>query len=287
MKPQVLWSPHSQDKFITYSTDICLYRTVTGKDVASKADGSKSQGIALSEDCIAYLSSVINEVQLLKCVAWYPQSEPDDLLAIGQSNGKVIVTSFASEKIQSNYGLRREFVPRHPRPCNSLAWNPVTSNRLAAGLDKQRNDVSLLVWDINVQLTVRDISGQEKQSRHPTAISGKQSPIMGYGVPDSSLSGHRPLVELSTSEPTISLSWFPHEPNTLIAGQGPKFLRVYDIRDTSQAHSAAVTKAVCGVAVDPHVENRVASFSECTQGVSVVCIWDIRNFEKPISFEYV
>lgn len=32
--------------------------------------------------------------------------------------------------------------------------------------------------------------------------------------------------------------------------------------DTSQAHSAAVTKAVYGVAVDPHVENRVASFSE-------------------------
>lgn len=31
---------------------------------------------------------------LSQCVAWYPQSEPDDLLAIGQSNGKVIVTRF-------------------------------------------------------------------------------------------------------------------------------------------------------------------------------------------------
>jgi len=29
---------------------------------------------------------------VFQCVTWYPQQEPDDILAIGQSNGKVIIT---------------------------------------------------------------------------------------------------------------------------------------------------------------------------------------------------
>ncbi|XP_031568130.1 GATOR complex protein MIOS-like [Actinia tenebrosa] len=274
MKPQVLWSPHSPDRFITFGKDIRLYKSVTSQE------NSRGQVLQLSDKSHALLSSVINDDQLLKCIAWYPHTEPDDLLAIGQSNGRVIVTSFANENIQSDCGLRREFVPRHPRQCNSLAWNPVASNLLAAGLDKVRNDVSLMVWDINVQLTVRDISGQEKPSRHSTVQSGKQSPIMGPGISESTTIGNRPLAELATSEPTLSLAWFPREHNCLIAGQAQKYLRVFDLRDTSKPHSAAVTKAVYGVSVDPHIEHRVASFSEGPPGI--VCIWDIRNFEKPL-----
>ena len=30
---------------------------------------------------------------------------------------------------------------------------------------------------------------------------------------------------------TTSIAWFPTEPTTLIAGQGGKFLKIFDIRD--------------------------------------------------------
>ena len=32
------------------------------------------------------------------------------------------------------------------------------------------------------------------------------------------------------SESTVSLAWFPTQPRTLVAGQGQKFLRMYDLR---------------------------------------------------------
>lgn len=37
------------------------------------------------------------------------------------------------------------------------------------------------------------------------------------------------------------------------------------LADTTRPHNAAVTKAVYGVCVDPHVEHRIASFSEVTR----------------------
>lgn len=235
--------------------------------------------IQLSDETCASLVSVMTEIQYLKCVAWYPRAEPENLLAVGQANGRVLLTCIGKENNSSNFGIAREFVPRHSRQCNSLAWNPVETNLLAAGLDKARNDVSLLVWDINVQLSVRDSGNQEK--RHSAVPGGKQSPItVGPGLQmDPSATGNRPLAELSTSDPTLSMAWSPYDHNLLICGQAQKFLRVFDIRDTTRPYVAAVTKAVYGVCVDPHVEHRIASFSEAP---GIVCIWDDRNFEKPL-----
>ena len=56
--------------------------------------------------------------------------------------------------------IYQEFVPKHSRACNAVAWNPKNQNQLAAGklelnilkvkgLDKIRGDFSALVWDIN------------------------------------------------------------------------------------------------------------------------------------------
>lgn len=84
--------------------------------------------IQLSDDTYASLLSVMADIQYLKCVAWYPKSEPENLLAVGQANGRVLVTCIGNENSQTNFGIAREFVPRHSRQCNSLAWNPVESN---------------------------------------------------------------------------------------------------------------------------------------------------------------
>ena len=38
------------------------------------------------------------------------------------------------------------------------------------------------------------------------------------------------LLVIGLSESTVSLAWFPTQPRTLVAGQGQKFLRMYDLR---------------------------------------------------------
>lgn len=279
-KWQVLWSPSQHDKFITFANEICLYKVTRSQESLPKTAGIRSQVIQLSDETYASLVSVLTDIQNLKCVAWYPKSEPENLLAVGQGNGRVLITCIGSENNMSNFGIAREFVPRHLRQCNSLAWNPVENNLLAAGLDKARSDVSLLVWDINVQLSVSDSWNQEK--RHSGVPGGKQSPVtVGTGFQsDPSAMANRPLAEISTSDPTLSIAWSPYDHNLLICGQAQKFLRVFDIRETTRPHNAAVTKAVYGVCVDPHVEHRIASFFEGPPGI--VCIWDDRNFEKPL-----
>lgn len=279
-KWQVLWSPSQHDKFITFGNEICLYKVTRSQDSLPKTAGIRSQVIQLSDETSASLVSILTEIQFLKCVAWYPGPEPENLLAVGQANGRVLLTCIGGENNASNFGIAREFVPRHSRQCNSLAWNPLKDNLLAAGLDKVRNDVSLLVWDINIQLSLRDSWIQEK--RHSGVPGGKQSPVtVGTGVQaDPSATANRPLAELSTSEPTLSVAWSHYDQNLLICGQAQKFLRVFDIRDSTRPRNAAVTKAVYGVCVDPHVEHRIASFSEGPPGI--MCIWDDRYFEKPL-----
>ncbi|KAK2561322.1 GATOR complex protein MIOS [Acropora cervicornis] len=276
-KWQVLWSPCHLDRFITFGNEICLYQVTKSQETQPRVPGIKSQVIELSDETCASLVSVLTEIQYLKCVAWYPGPFPENLLAVGQANGKVLLTCIGEDN-SPNFGAAREFVPKHSRQCNSVAWNPVETNLLAAGLDKARNDASLLVWDINVQLSVRDSGSQER--RHSGVLGGRQSPVtVGAGFPiDPSTTGNRPVAELSTSDPILSMAW-SYDHNMLICGQGQKFLRIFDIRDTTRPFNATVTKAVSGVCVDPHVEHRIASFLEAP---GVICMWDDRNLEKPL-----
>ncbi|CAB4000334.1 WD repeat-containing mio-like, partial [Paramuricea clavata] len=91
-------------------------------------------------------------------------------------------------------------------------------------------------------------------------------------------------IEAGPTYETTSVAWFPTEPTTLIAGQGGKFLKIFDVRDKPEAYfkpkSYTNTKAVYGVCVDPNFEHRVASFFEGDQGA--VLVWDVRHFEKPL-----
>ena len=107
----------------------------------------------------------------------------DDLVAVGQSNGRVALlrlrpttytaATATTTTTNSVYGSRAtsredlgsvpntlgEFLPRHSRPCNVVAFSPLASSNttlLAAGLDKVRNDYCLLLWDAQVRfITIR------------------------------------------------------------------------------------------------------------------------------------
>jgi WD repeat-containing protein mio len=78
-------------------------------------------------------------------VNWAPaRSSEGNLVAVGLHNGKVQLVNFSGGN-----KIVQEFSPRHSRTCNAIAWNPVYTNQIAAGLDKVRGDCSTLVWDLN------------------------------------------------------------------------------------------------------------------------------------------
>ncbi|XP_013772701.1 GATOR complex protein MIOS-like [Limulus polyphemus] len=264
VKVDILWSPNHPDRFITFGTDLRLYQLETLKDGCSK-----SSAIPLSDNSCAALLSINSDNHYMKCIAWYPRHEPDNLLAVGQANGKVVLTSF-SQNFESSDLIGQEFVPRQARQCNAVAWSPIDCNLLAAGLDKNRSDYALLIWDVaQPQLSTFESEGLDRRQHIAGFLTGDHT----GNQPTS-----RPLFELGLSETVHSLHWSIQQQKMLFCGMTNKYLKVFDLRDSSKHSTSTPTKAVFGVCVDPFCEHRLASFVE-----NQVVIWDIRNFEKPMN----
>lgn len=255
-KPDILWSPHHADRFVICDSELSLYRIGTVGTSEAKAGA-----LPLSEETAATLLAINSDTPYMKCVAWYPKPEPECLLAVGQANGRVVLTSLGqSHNSKCKDLMGKEFVPKHARQCNTLAWNPVDSSWLAAGLDKHRADFSVLIWDISSKYS-------------PEAIPAEKLRLSGDA--DSGMVVTKPLYELGQNDACLSLCWLPRDhPKLLLAGMH-RNLVIFDLRNTSQK-TFVNTKAVQGVAVDPHFPDRVASFFE-----GQVAIWDLRRFEKP------
>ncbi|GCC23005.1 GATOR2 complex protein MIOS [Chiloscyllium punctatum] len=257
-KPDILWAPHHVDRFVVCDSELCLYRTESVGNFEAKA-GS----LRLSEDTTATLLAINSDTPYMKCVAWYPKYDPECLLAVGQANGRVVLTSLGQDRNSKCRDLiGKEFVPKHARQCNTLAWNPVDSNWLAAGLDKHRADFSVLIWDISSKYT-------------PEIAVPAEKVRLSAGDTDAGLVVTKPLCELGQNDASLSLCWLPRDQKLLLAGMH-RNLAIFDLRNTSQKIFVN-TKAVQGVTVDPHFHDRVASFFE-----GQVAIWDLRKFEKPV-----
>ncbi|XP_015413819.1 PREDICTED: WD repeat-containing protein mio isoform X2 [Myotis davidii] len=256
-KPDILWAPHQVDRFVVCDSELSLYHVESTVNSELKA-GS----LRLSEDSAATLLSINSDTPYMKCVAWYLNYDPECLLAVGQANGRVVLTSLGQDhnsKFRDLIG--KEFVPKHARQCNTLAWNPLDSNWLAAGLDKHRADFSVLIWDICSKYTP-DIVPMEKVR-------------LSAGETETTLLVTKPLYELGQNDACLSLCWLPRDQKLLLAGMH-RNLAIFDLRNTSQKMFVN-TKAVQGVTVDPYFHDRVASFYE-----GQVAIWDLRKFEKPV-----
>ncbi|KAH0514512.1 WD repeat-containing protein mio [Microtus ochrogaster] len=241
-KPDILWAPHQVDRFVVCDSELSLYHVESAVNSELKA-GS----LRLSEDSAATLLSINSDTPYMKCVAWYLNYDPECLLAVGQANGRVVLTSLGQDhnsKFKDLIG--KEFVPKHARQCNTLAWNPLDSNWLAAGLDKHRADFSVLIWDICSKYTP-DIVPMEKVR-------------LSAGEAETTLLVTKPLYELGQNDACLSLCWLPRDQKLLLAGMH-RNLAIFDLRNTSQKMFVN-TKAVQGVTVDPYFHDRVASFYE-------------------------
>lgn len=119
VKLEVQWSPAHANKFITWGTEICLYEVARIKDTvrpSCKYEYSQKQhwqfihlalnyflstGVKISDSTTAHLLATNTNHHYVKCIDIYPQQEPDILLAVGQANGKVVLTTFGPTAFDS------------------------------------------------------------------------------------------------------------------------------------------------------------------------------------------
>lgn len=255
---KVHWSPIHDDVFCTSSPNkILLYKVVQSTEKPTQKVPSMKQ---MSESLWAVEQPKSIEMGMLKTVAWYPKPEPDNMLAIGLANGRVILNNF-SDNNESDL-IKKEFVPKHTRSCIYLNWNPVDSHLLAEGLEKYRNDSCINIWNIHHK------PGNELGDRQRYSSSHSES----------SGAIHTPYVEIGgPSDTTASFCWFKKEPRTFVTGMNTRYLRIYDLRDCTRAQNQTQTKMIRGACVDRQNEHRIATFNE-----NHVSVWDVRNFDKPM-----
>ncbi|TPX62747.1 hypothetical protein SpCBS45565_g06969 [Spizellomyces sp. 'palustris'] len=155
---RIVWSPlDGQRLFLVGGNDLRLY------EWSPELEGDES----------IRLIAVNTDVSHMKCFDWSPHPEFSDLLAVGYTTGRTILTTiqafnFVSTPLSNAHVLSRnpstssllqlpsnppvskvlgEFMPRHTRACNVVAFCPTDPHLLVAGLDKVRNDFGLIVWN--------------------------------------------------------------------------------------------------------------------------------------------
>ena len=122
-------------------------------------------------------------------------------MAIGQTNGRVLLTSLLSSADSCPLS-GREYTSRHSRQCNTVAWGAAEPYNLAAGFDKHRSEHGLTVWD--AKRTGSDSS--------------------------------KPVVEAAFGDTVSSVAWFNQSVHTLVTGVNNKHLRLYDIRGSKNIY---------------------------------------------------
>lgn len=117
----------------------------------------------------------------------------DSIVAIGTASGEATIINIDPKRPGSDQV--RLYEVKHPRRCNSIAFSK--NNKLAAGLDRVRNDSSLNVYDFN---------GNAAQSQASVWRT------------------------LASSEAISSVKFFDQEPELLLAGVARQCVRLYDLR---------------------------------------------------------
>lgn len=82
---------------------------------------------------------------------------------------------------------------------------------------------------------------------------------------------------IGLSETANSMCW-DKQNRVLFAGMNHKYIKMIDIRQSTPAGPVTNTRAVYGLSVAPNGGRYMASYID-----NIVCLWDIRNIDKPIS----
>ncbi|KAI0645993.1 hypothetical protein C8Q79DRAFT_911480 [Trametes meyenii] len=254
---RLLWHPKGQHKFVVGgSTQITLYEWLP------QSSQIKQVGSQL-------------ELNMMKCFAWSSDPILDDLVAVGFSNGRVDLLRLEASRharhgVLSN-GPAVSLPARNTRACNALAFSSADPNYLAVGLDKVRNDPSLLIWDIQTAVPMLTLN----TSAHPEPAA-RPLPSLPRTDTGQRASDLRIIQQHAPVENVSALAWLPHSSSELLASVSHRWLQLFDLRNPSSGPAKAAIK-VQGIATDPFDANRVACF-----GDGIVSIWDVRLFPKPL-----
>ncbi len=70
---------------------------------------------------------------------WRPKSEPDDIVALGLVDGKIViknVTQLERNNVLIRSSVGKDFSLKHTKTCTDLEWNREKPNWLATGFEK-------------------------------------------------------------------------------------------------------------------------------------------------------
>ncbi|KAH7339923.1 hypothetical protein B0J17DRAFT_657328 [Rhizoctonia solani] len=274
---QVLWDPLGSDRFIVGgNNEVKLYQW--------NSDAGEVRTLASQSELIH-----------MRCLAWSPHPAIDDLVGVGLTTGIVELfrlNSNVASLPNSHNSLEAPRVATLPvkyqRPCHAIEFSPIDPNYLAVGLEKTRNEPSLLIWDI--ERSARSLPSPSS----PLPAFRRSSPRLPATRPALSLAGPgdtRPLQYYGSTEVIHSLAFLPGTPHILIAGIGTKRIGMYDLRSPGVATAptsnpptgnasqplAYYTKAVYGITVDPLDDNRFASYGDDMN----IRLWD-RRWTDPV-----
>ncbi|CAL1705967.1 unnamed protein product [Somion occarium] len=213
----------------------------------------------------------------MKCFAWSPDIAYDDLVAVGYSTGKVDLirleaTSSSTNQILSA-GPSVSLPVRNTRACNTLAFCSADPSYLAIGLDKVRNDASLIIWDIHTMMPSLSVKSSSQSNGSASVIRPQPQ------IPRGDLGPRidpRILQQHASAEIVSSLAWLPKSTTLLVAGVSHRWLKLFDFRNHEPAVQNVASK-VHGIVTDPFDPHRIASFAD-----SVVSIWDTRRLTQPL-----
>jgi len=165
---------------------------------------------------------------------------------------------------------------RTSRPCNALSFSRADPNYLAVGLEKIRGESSLVIWDISSSKPALSFSnGSTFRSGNENLEQIRPLPLIqrsdfGPKTDERTLQMHAP------TEIVSSLAFAPDTHYLLWAGISHRWLRLFDVRASVPSTTNVATK-VQGIATDPFVPSRIATFDD-----GIVSIWDSRRLPQPI-----
>ncbi|KAG8894210.1 hypothetical protein FRB99_001409, partial [Tulasnella sp. 403] len=215
---------------------------------------------------------------ILKCMAWSPHSNYDDLVAAASTAGRLqllrVNASTASHESPHTISTPPvvHILPRMGRACNALSFSPTNPNYLAGGFDKNRGEHGLLVWDIesaaaalpNYRSTLDKANGLSRIADRPVSRVEPR--------PEA-----RVIFQHGITEAVSSVAFVPTAP-VMIVGAALKYTRIIDMR-TSQTNTGSqqvVNKYNSGICVDPFDEMKFACYGED----GAIRIWDRRFFAQ-------
>ena len=186
-----------------------------------------------------------NGLPAFRAFDWSPSKS---IVALGQWSGETTVVPLDNGPHLLSLTIKSQ------RQCNAVAFN--TSNLLATGLERVRNDFCLNIYDFD--------QPRERQLQRTT---GAQPELID------------PVRRFATSEGITSIKFFPQHPDVLIAGVKGA-IRLYDLRDGS-SNPALQYQTLCvhNLAIDPLDDNYFASAAPPRD--TTICVWDRRNSIRP------